>query len=219
MLQTKQSRTKALIGLVTGVVLACIPVAAAHADTLTYTFTGNASDVGVFFGILPAYNPNANFTLTFTEDSSSVVDAGGGFYRLNNISGVFSTSFVSTALSDVTIVVNSNPGSENVDFYNANGAFDNGLGLANNSALLGYALASNVTTGPVSAASGNLTPTLGSGWFSASGDFITAVQFTGENSLDFTVTGATPEPSSLLLLLSGLCGGAALLGRRLKARA
>ena len=55
--------------------------------------------------------------------------------------------------------------------------------------------------------------------FSASGDFITAVEFVGDNSLDFTVTGATPEPSSLLLLLSGLCGGAATLGRRLRAKA
>jgi hypothetical protein len=217
MLQTKQTRMKALIGLVTGVVLACVPVAAAHADTLTYTFSGNASDIVVFLGIVPINNPNANFTLTFTEDSASVVNAGGGFYRLNDVNGVFSTGVVTTTLSDVTIVVNSNAGFENVDFYNS--LFNNGLGLDNNSALLGYALANNVSTGLVSASSGNLTPTLGSGWFAASGDLITAVEFTGENSLSFTVTGATPEPSSLLLLLSGLCGGAATLGRRLKARA
>jgi hypothetical protein len=217
MLQMKNLRKKAIIGFVTAVAMACIPAAVAHADTLTYTFSGNASDVVTFLGFIPIDNPNANFTLTFTEDSASVVNAGSGYYRLNDVSGVFSTGFVTTTLSDVTIVVNSNPGFENVDFYNA--AFDNGMGLANNSALLGYALASNVSTGLVGSSSGNLTPTPPLGSFSANGDFITSVEFTGDNSLDFTVTGATPEPSSLLLLLSGLCGGAATLGRRLRARA
>ena len=147
MVQTKLLRKKSLIGLVAGAVLACITAAAAHADTLTYTFTGNASDVVTFFGFVPIDNPNANFTLTVTADPSSVASGGPGYYRLNDVSAQFSTGIVTTTLSDVTIVVNSNPGAENVDFYDS--AFTNGLGLDESSALLGYALASDVNTGLV----------------------------------------------------------------------
>ncbi len=96
-----------------------------------------------------------------------------------------------------------------------NSTIDNGLTLNSNPALLGYALAGPVDTGLVTDSS-YLAPTLngvGDGFSTPSGD---VVEFTGLQSLEFKVTApsSVPEPSSLLLLATGLSGLGGLLSRR-----
>jgi hypothetical protein len=212
MLAMRIADKKRLIQMALIALMLLIPTSAAYAETLT--FTGNASGtiVGPTVFTTSTFS-DAAFTLTFTASPASVTESGG-YYYLSDMNGIFTEGLNTLTLTDVTVEVNSNPGLfyENVNFFN--GAFNNGLGLWNNPALLGYGLATDVDTGLVLAASGNLSPTLLGGSFSTTG--ADKLEFTGDESLEFAVTGApTPEPSSIFLLLTGLCAGAVVLRGRL----
>jgi hypothetical protein len=210
MVQKTLARRQTLIKWALGLLIVSMSVCPAFASTLTYTFTGNGS--GSVIGLFGSDFTNSNFTLTFWENPSDVVSGGPGYYRLNDVTGLFQEGWYLLPISDVTIVVNANSsGGEwgSVNFFN--GAFNNGLGFSNSSELVGYSLASNI--GPVWGSAGNLTPTLGGGTFSAG--WFDDIEFTSENSLSFDVSGsAVPEPATLMLLFTGFALGALFLRRK-----
>ena len=214
MSQQATARRQTLIKWALGILMISLSACPAFASTLTYTFTGNGS--GEVIGLFGSDFTNSNFTLTFWENPADVVNAGSGYYRLNDVTGLFQEGWYLLPISDVTIVVNANSsGGEwgSVNFFNS--AFNNGLGFSGSPDLIGYALASNV--GPVWGGAGNLTPTLGGGTFSAG--WFDSIEFTSENLLSFDVSGApdvspVPEPATLMLLFTGFAVGALFLRRK-----
>jgi hypothetical protein len=176
-------------------------VSTSRASPVTYTFDGTG---GVTLDMVALGDPTTGidtFSVVFTGDTSAIDGSGAPYYRYNNITGIFSDSSVSEAIT-ATIVVDSDPAYERVNFYNS--SFDNGLGLMDIAALNGYQL--NTSVGPVT---GSLNPTLDSGTFSTAGGDL---QFVSSDSLSFTASvSSTPLPATLPLLASGL-GAMGLLG-------
>lgn len=187
-----------------------LPLCSANASPITFTFTGNGS--GSVTGTTMTTFSNTSFSLTFASDTSSVVDQGGGYYRVNDISGSFAEGSYTATVTNATIVVNGDSGFENVNVYNS--LFDDGVGLQNNSNLSGYMLMTPVSTGTATGGDLELTSNMvGDGFTTTSG---TVIDFTGLTSLSFTAAvpaAATPEPSTWLLLATGVSGLAAVRRR------
>jgi hypothetical protein len=175
---------------------------AAHASTLTFTFTGNANGLVSNSGGTVLYG-FTSFTLSIPENDPTI-ETDSGYYRIYDTSGLFTDAYGNQqTLTDLDLVVNSNAGVANVGFYNPAGS--DGLALDNN-ALAGYTLSSSI--GPLT---GTLSPAFGGGDFTtASGD---TVEFTTDGSLSFSAA-QTPEPSSLTLLASGISALGMFVRRR-----
>lgn len=182
---------------------------AANAVPATYTFLGSADfTLTDAAGVIGTFD-GTDFTIVLTGDTTAIDSSGAPYFRLNNIGGTFSEgAFSATFTPTVTIVVNSDSGFENVDFYNA--AFNNGLGFQNHPMLLGYNLSTSIgpLTVPSSGApAGFLTPTFFGGTFALQGGG--TLQFTANSSLTFMADiagGNVPEPMTLALVGIGLAG-------------
>lgn len=194
-----------------------LPAQNVFASTLDYTFTGVGS--GTISGNTNTTFTDADFSVSFTENTTAITSPDTGYYGYSGINGTFTEGSYTTTFTDDTIEVNGNPSTgvgnyESVFLFNSD--FGSSMGIAPSAALLGYTLATPVTTGVQSG--GNIEVFQDAAGFSTTtGD---TVEFTGLTSLDFTATqptSAVPEPGSLALLLTAGLGGIALLRRRFDA--
>ncbi len=203
---------KNLLNAAFAIVIFLLP-AHMFATTLDYTFTGVGS--GTIAGNTNATFANQAFSVSFVEDTATLGNFGPGslFTFYSNISGTFTEGAYTTTLTGVEIEVNGNGNTgmgsfETVFLFNS--GFGSSIGISSNPNLLGYDLTSPVSTGVVTGV--NISAFSDPAGFSTTtGD---KVQFTGLQSLDFSVTSAVPEPSTLALLTAGLTG-AGMLRRRL----
>jgi hypothetical protein len=172
----------------------------ATASTLVYTFTGVGS--GTISG---TPFTNAAFTVSFNENTTSITNPDIGYYEYSGISGSFTEGSYSANLTADTLEVNGNANTgmgnyEDVFLFNSD--FGSSIGISQDPTLLGYALATPVTTGVVTG--GQIGAFHDAAGFSTTGGDI--IEFTSLSSLDFTAAapGTAPEPSSLALFAFGL---------------
>jgi hypothetical protein len=189
--------------------LSCIlPVAAAHATPIVYTFSG------VGGGTINGTAFTGDFSVVFDSDTTAVQPFGSE-YIVSNVGGTFTEGSSTYTMDPIFgIIANPDPAFPRVGFFNSD--ITNGL-LINNNAFAGYNLATSI--GPVTAPSSDPTsvlyPTLGgTTGFSLDGGADTLI-FTSDESLTFSaaVESPVPEPSSLVLFAAGLLG-IALIYRR-----
>jgi len=177
-----------------------VSVHAVSASPLIYTFSGVGS--GTISG---TPFTSASFTVSYALNTTSITNPAGGYYEYSGVSGSFTEGAFTATLLSTTIEVNGNASTgvgnfEDVFLFNSD--FGSSIGISQDATLLGYALATPITTGLVTGAQiGAFQDAAG---FSTTGGAI--VEFTSLSSLDFTAAApsAVPEPSSLALIAAGL---------------
>jgi hypothetical protein len=198
---------KYLLAVAAVVAVALYPSNSAFADEFTYTFSGTGS--GVISGNTNTTFSDAAFNITFMEDTANVVNNGTpGYFLLSGISGSFTEGSYSATITNASIEDNGNGSMggnfETVFLFDGTPSVGS-IGIFDDGELLGYDL-----TTPISVSGSD--PGAGAGAFQPSSGYSTTggdtVQFTGIDSLTFTAgpVSATPEPSSLALLATGISG-------------
>jgi len=88
--------------------LALAFTASAHASAITYTFTGSAAGTidDANGGLVDTFS---SFTLTFVTNTTLVDPSGAPYYRINDITGTFTSGLLTETLPDVTIATTTNP--------------------------------------------------------------------------------------------------------------
>jgi PEP-CTERM motif len=190
-------------------VIGTLPIVAAHATPMDYTFTGTGG------GTINGTSFTGAFTFVLEGDTANIIPSGGEFF-LPIVAGTFTEGGTTYTLgSGVDVVSNADPSFPRITFFNPD--FTNGLGI-NDSTLTGYTLATAIgpVTSPVSGDPSNfLIPTLGgTTGFSLDGGADTLI-LTANDSLTFTAAppSAVPEPSTLALFAVGMLGGISLICR------
>ena len=197
--------TKKLTWMALAALMILFPAGALYAETLDYTISGVGSGTIVAGPIDPAFSDVA-FSISYIEDPATVVPLSPGYYILENINGTFTEGSYTNTFTDDYLEVNENQNTgsgayETVVLFNAD--YGSALVIGEDPILLGYALATPITTGVRTSNIAAYQDTLG--FTTVNGD---VVEFTSVSSLDFTVTGSTPEPSSFLCSSRTRRGGA-----------
>ena len=210
MFQTETANRKKMILMALLAVLVLFASAAAYAEPITYTFSGAGA------GTINGTAFSGDFSFVFTSDTADVATFGTEFID-QTLAGTFTEGNTSFTVDPIFgIIVNPAAGTPRLGFFNP--AISSALVLQNNN-FIGYDLTTSISASS-SDPSGSLFDELGGDGFSLDGGADTLI-FTSDSSLDFTAavgtTSVTPEPSSIFLLFTGICGGAALLCRRVAA--
>jgi hypothetical protein len=184
--------------------LSCmLPLAAAHATPMDYTFAGTGG------GTIDGTAFTGAFTFVFVGNTTNIVPFGTE-WQLPNVGGTFTEGGTAYTLDPISfgIIANPDPAFPRVGFFNND--ISNGL-VINNNAFAGYNLATAL--GPITAPnpsdpSSILLPILGgTTGFSLNGG-ADKVILTADSSLTFTAAppSAVPEPSTVALLAAGALG-------------
>jgi hypothetical protein len=178
---------------------------AAHADPVVYTLTGT------FTGTIGTSSfTDASGTFTLNSDTSDIVAQGGGFYT--NTAGV---STITLAGIGTATFLSSTFGAYSA--FDAAGFYDtaNSFGADDydplNPAMASYALTSPFTdTGYLLFGSSSASELTSLGELTLTGDYGSSVTFTASSAVS-----PIPEPSSMILLATGVLGTIGILRKRL----